>query len=401
VTCDCLLSSRVFSRWLLFSKNVPVPNELLKTLNGIIDLTANGRGQHDSSDVLSFQDRLTSDRTHIIEQYSDSPIVRQIAELLVKLKVKQPETTVKVKGGSFAVTQYIDESNPNAKRKPKIATVYTTGPVGVLHQKLKRIWRTKSLCDKMSNREKYVMKDVNLSFEAGKTYLVLGAPQSGKSTLLKMIAGILPEDRDHKVGGEVNMNKFTPKSEGIVWTNLVGYINQIDRLHPYLTVKETCDFAWRCRTGGTHRTPVMGEGPEVDKEMARIDEVLLTVQLTLEGMGLKRVSDTFVGDQQTVRGVSGGEKKRVTVAEIGVGGYPVLCMDEISTGLDAATTYDICKLIGETSGLTKRVRIISLLQPPPETFALFDELILLSEGQVIYSGPVQKVVPHFESLGYR
>ena len=67
----------------------------------------------------------------------------------------------------------------------------------------------------------------------------------------------------------------------------------------------------------------------------------------------------------------------------------------------AATTYDICKLLGEVNALTKYIKIVTLLQPPPETFALFDDLILLSEGQVIYSGPVEEVVPYFESLGYR
>ena len=67
----------------------------------------------------------------------------------------------------------------------------------------------------------------------------------------------------------------------------------------------------------------------------------------------------------------------------------------------AATTYDICKLLGEVNALAQYIKIITLLQPPPETFALFDDLILLSEGQVIYSGPVEKVVPYFESLGYK
>jgi ABC-type multidrug transport system ATPase subunit len=57
-------------------------------------------------------------------------------------------------------------------------------------------------------------------------------------------------------------------------------------------------------------------------------------------------------------------------------------------------------LLGETNALAKKVKIVTLLQPPPETFALFDELILLSDGKVIYSGPVEQVVPYFESLGY-
>jgi ABC-type multidrug transport system ATPase subunit len=68
--------------------------------------------------------------------------------------------------------------------------------------------------------------------------------------------------------------------------------------------------------------------------------------------------------------------------------------------ISAATTFDICKLIGEATALSKKVKIVTLLQPPPETFVLFDELILLSEGMVIYSGPIEQVVPHFESLGY-
>jgi ABC-type multidrug transport system ATPase subunit len=57
--------------------------------------------------------------------------------------------------------------------------------------------------------------------------------------------------------------------------------------------------------------------------------------------------------------------------------------------------------MGDMNRLQKFIKIVSLLQPPPETFALFDELILLSQGLIIYSGPVEKVVAHFQSLGYR
>jgi ABC-type multidrug transport system ATPase subunit len=70
----------------------------------------------------------------------------------------------------------------------------------------------------------------------------------------------------------------------------------------------------------------MGVGPEIAAEIERLDEELYTVFSVLEAYGLTRVKDTFVGDQQTVRGVSGGEKKRVTVAEMSVGSFPILCM---------------------------------------------------------------------------
>jgi ABC-type multidrug transport system ATPase subunit len=66
----------------------------------------------------------------------------------------------------------------------------------------------------------------------------------------------------------------------------------------------------------------------------------------------------------------------------------------------AATTFEIVQLMGAISRIMKNVRIVSLLQPPPETVALFDELVLLSEGKVIYSGPVDEVIHHFNSLGY-
>lgn len=117
--------------------------------------------------------------------------------------------------------------------------------------------------------------------------------------------------------------------------NLCCYIDQIDRLHPYLTVQETLEFAWQCRSGGTHGTFLPGiDDPTVKKKIQEMDENLFRVKAVMEGMGLTRVKDTFVGDQITVRGVSGGEKKRVTVAEMMCVGTPVMCCDEISTGLD-------------------------------------------------------------------
>lgn len=67
----------------------------------------------------------------------------------------------------------------------------------------------------------------------------------------------------------------------------------------------------------------------------------------------------------------------------------------------AATTYDIVKLLGSVASVTRTIKIVSLLQPSPETVALFDEIILLDSGRVIYNGPLEEVVGYFESLGYQ
>mmetsp|Transcript_5811 Transcript_5811/g.16301 ORF Transcript_5811/g.16301 Transcript_5811/m.16301 type:complete len:1475 (+) Transcript_5811:148-4572(+) len=298
-------------------------------------------------------------------------------------------------------------SMANQGAHQEIKTLGNSNPAYLMYAAMMRCLYRGSV--KVPKKEKIIMEKVNLALEPAKMYLILGAPGSGKSTLLKMIANNLSHQEGETKGGTVSINGVMPvgikdahkeKTDPVIWSNLVSYIDQIDRLHPWLTVQETCEFAWKCRSGGTHRQPWFKEGPEVDAIIEKMDEEKETVQKIMQGLGLTRVKDTFVGDQSTVRGVSGGEKKRVTVAEMLCVNTPVLCCDEISTGLDAATTYDITKLMGQVARVKNVTPIVSLLQPPPETVANFDELILLSEGKIIYCGPVDSVLSHFESLGY-
>jgi ABC-2 type transporter len=83
------------------------------------------------------------------------------------------------------------------------------------------------------------------------------------------------------------------------------------------------------------------------------------------------------------------------------GQNPVACADEISTGLDAAVTHDIVHSIVAFAKAAQTTRIVSLLQPGPETFCLFDEVILLAKGYVIFAGPITEVVDYFAALGYK
>ena len=157
-------------------------------------------------------------------------------------------------------------------------------------------------------------------------YLILGAPGCGKSTLLKMIAGRLPESGSRSgkgcrrgprkiIGGKVEVNGVNSKDSDIVWSNVVSYVDQIERLHGYLTVKETVDFAFDCCWGGTHRGPFVQSSPDAEALLQEIDKERWLVDLIMRAVGIKRVADTYVGNER-VRGVSGGEKKRVSVAEM-------------------------------------------------------------------------------------
>ena len=137
----------------------------------------------------------------------------------------------------------------------------------------------------------------------------------------------------------------------------------------------------------------------------------------LASLGLLGCKDTYVGDD-VIRGVSGGQKKRVTVGEMLVCPRPVKIMDSVTNGLDSATAYDIIRTFRDMSHILGMTFLCSLLQPPPEVFNLFDEVMLLSEGQIIYhgkslcfmstlqitksiyQGPREEVLPYFEHLGY-
>ena len=78
-----------------------------------------------------------------------------------------------------------------------------------------------------------------------------------------------------------------------------------------------------------------------------------------------------------------------------------LFMDEISTGLDSSTTFQIVNSIRQTIHIIGGTAVIALLQPAPETYELFDDIILLSDGQVVYNGPREYVLEFFESMGFK
>ncbi|KAJ4977881.1 hypothetical protein NE237_008661 [Protea cynaroides] len=120
----------------------------------------------------------------------------------------------------------------------------------------------------------------------------------------------------------------------------------------------------------------------------------------LKVLGLDVCAETLVGNAM-LRGVSGGQKKRVTTGEMVVGPRKTLFMDEISTGLDSSTTYQIVKCIRNFVHHMEGTVLMALLQPAPETFDLFDDLILLCEGQIVYHGPRADVLKFFESLGFK
>ncbi|XP_057766257.1 pleiotropic drug resistance protein 1-like [Salvia miltiorrhiza] len=256
-----------------------------------------------------------------------------------------------------------------------------------------------------------VLHDLNGIIRAGRMTLLLGPPTSGKTTLLTALAGKL--DQDLQLRGKITyngheMDEFIPQRTS-------AYIGQQDLHLGELTVRETLAYSARCQGVGTayemlaellrrEKEANIKPDPDLDIFMKAASiqgqEVSVMTDYIMKILGLEICADTIVGNE-LFRGISGGEKKRVTIGEMLVGPARALFMDEISTGLDSSTTFEIVNSVKQFVHILRGTAVISLLQPAPETFQLFDDIILLSDGRIVYQGPRHNVVEFFESLGFR
>ncbi|XP_020587828.1 ABC transporter G family member 42-like [Phalaenopsis equestris] len=257
-----------------------------------------------------------------------------------------------------------------------------------------------------------ILKDVSGIVRPSRMTLLLGPPASGKTTLLQALAGNL--NSSLKASGAVTYNGY--KFDEFVPQKSAAYIGENDVHVPKMTVRETLDFSARCQGVRAAEYELLKELSKREKAAgilpdAEIDLFMkatsvegvkhsLQTEYVIKILGLDICADTLVGDQMR-RGISGGQKKRLTTGEVLVGPTKVLFMDETSTGLDSSTTYQIVKCLQQIVHLGEATVLMSLLQPTPETFNLFDDIILLSEGQIVYQGPREYVLDFFESYGFR
>lgn len=256
-----------------------------------------------------------------------------------------------------------------------------------------------------------ILQDVSGIIKPRRMTLLLGPPGSGKTTLLLALAGKL--DSDLKVSGRVTynghgMDEFVPR-------RTAAYISQHDLHIGEMTVRETLAFSARCQGVGSRyemltelsrreKAANIKPDPDVDVFMKALamdgQETNVVTDYILKILGLDICADTMVGDEM-LRGISGGQRKRVTTGEMLVGPARALFMDEISTGLDSSTTFQIVNSLRQSIHILCGTAVISLLQPAPETYDLFDDIILLSDGQAVYHGPREHVLDFFESMGFK
>ncbi|KAL2481751.1 ABC transporter G family member 22 [Abeliophyllum distichum] len=226
-----------------------------------------------------------------------------------------------------------------------------------------------------STMEKDILNGITGSVDPGEVLALMGPSGSGKTTLLSILGGRV---REPTPGGSITYND-QPYSKFL--KSRIGFVTQDDVLFPHLTVKETLTYAALLRLPRTLT--------KEEKEKRAMDVIY--------ELGLERCQDTMIGGS-FVRGVSGGERKRVCIGNEIIVNPSLLFLDEPTSGLDSTTALRIIDTLHDIAEAGKTV-ITTIHQPSSRLFLKFNKLILLGRGSLLYFGQASEAMVYFSSIG--
>ncbi|CAN1174136.1 ABC transporter G family member 1 [Linum perenne] len=224
---------------------------------------------------------------------------------------------------------------------------------------------------------KTLLNDISGEARDGEILAVLGASGSGKSTLIDALANRIAKD---SLKGTVNLNGEVLESRML--KVISAYVMQDDLLYPMLTVEETLMYAAEFRLPRTLSK---------SKKKAR-------VQALIDQLGLRNAAKTVIGDEGH-RGVSGGERRRVSIGIDIIHDPIILFLDEPTSGLDSTSAFMVVKVL-QRIAQSGSIVIMSVHQPSYRILGLLDRLIFLSRGQTVYSGPPTNLPGFFSDFGH-
>ncbi|KAH7907698.1 hypothetical protein BJ138DRAFT_1159506 [Hygrophoropsis aurantiaca] len=224
-----------------------------------------------------------------------------------------------------------------------------------------------------------ILSNISGCVHPGQVMAIMGASGAGKSTLLDILA------RRRKAGSVSSSSsilvngRLIPNSQ---YSQVTGYVDQEDTLMGTLTVYETVLYSALLR---------------LPREMSYEAKRWRTLE-TMSELGILGIKDKRIGEKGR-RSISGGEKRRVSIACELVTSPSILFLDEPTSGLDAYNAHNVVSSLVTLARTYNRTVIFTIHQPRSNIVALFDQLLLLAQGRVVYSGAMSRCQSYFEGLG--
>ncbi|KAE8394241.1 ABC-2 type transporter-domain-containing protein [Aspergillus alliaceus] len=235
--------------------------------------------------------------------------------------------------------------------------------------------------------EKHILRNFDGLLKSGEMLIVLGRPGSGCSTFLKTLCGQL-HGLKLRESSEIQYNGVPMEKMHKEFKGEVLYNQEVDKHFPHLTVGQTLEFAAAARTPENRLL-----GLKRQEFSKHITEVAMAV------FGLLHTYNTKVGDDY-IRGVSGGERKRVSIAEMALSGAPMAAWDNSTRGLDSASALEFVKALRLSSNLVGTSHAVAIYQASQAIYDVFDKAIVLYEGREIYFGPCDEAKDYFSGMGW-
>ncbi|XP_032299779.1 ATP-binding cassette sub-family G member 8 isoform X2 [Coturnix japonica] len=243
------------------------------------------------------------------------------------------------------------------------------------YEKLKQM---QLLCKSGPDSHVSIIQNLNLKVHSGQMLAIIGSTAGGKTSLLDVITC-----RHH--GGKIKSGQIMinnkPSTPQLV-KKCIAHVRQDDRLLPHLTVRETLLFIAKLRL------PACFSDSQRKK---RVEDVIAELRL-------RQCANTRVGNEY-LRGISGGERRRVSIAVQLLWNPGILILDEPTSGLDSFTAHNLVITLSRLAR-GNRLVLLSLHQPRSDIFQLFDLVLLMTSGVTVYSGTAKDMVQYFTELGY-
>ena len=254
-----------------------------------------------------------------------------------------------------------------------------TNPLFIHKDKIQLSWDNLSYFVKTKGTRRQILKEVSGYADPGEVLAIMGSSGAGKTSLLSMISNQPHSSRNVKTEGEVRFNGISIKNYD--YTAHARFVMQEDILLPTLTARETIEFSYRLKCGGSKSSMKQ----KVDK--------------MIEELNLQKCQYNLIGGLIT-RGLSGGERKRVSIANEMIASPSILILDEPTSGLDSVSAKMVIKLLKNQAALGRTI-IMTIHQPSRAIYDMFDRLILMVAGHFVYQGIAHEAKLHFDNLGFQ